>query len=156
MLRSLCATSVLSVSLWLMVAYPTHTTETQSTQTLHRDNLVAVHFPDLSQLESDVRNQITTQQNSLAATVKDPSATDAKLSAAYGAMGEIYHAYSLTAPARECYVNANRLAPLDFRWIYLLAKLDQLEGRVDEAIRRFRVVASLQPELAATQVNLGN
>ena len=156
MFRLLCAISVCSVSLWLMVAYPIHTTETQSTQRSHRENLVAVHSPDLSQLESDVRNQITSQQNSLAATVKDPGATDAKLSAAYGAMGEIYHAYSLTASARDCYVNANRLAPQDFRWIYLLAKLDQLEGRVDDAIRGFRAVASLEPQLVAAQVNLGN
>jgi len=118
-----------------------------------KPSLVVVHFPDLSQLESDVRNQITSQQNSLVAAVKDP---DAKLSEAYGAMGEIYHAYSLTAPARECYVNANRLAPQDFRWIYLLAKLDQLEGRVDDAIRRFREVVALRPQLVAAQVNLGN
>lgn len=147
MLRFLCAISVCSV-LWLncygQVLSPPKPT------------LVPIHFPDLVQLESDVRNQITAQQNSLAAAVKDPQANDAKLSAAYGAMGEIYHAYSLTAPARECYVNASQLAPHDFRWIYLLAKLDQQEGRVDEAIRRFRVVTSLRPELIAAQVNLGN
>jgi len=118
-----------------------------------KPSLVAVHFPDLSQLESDVRNQIASQQTSLAAAVKDP---DSKLSEAYGAMGEVYHAYSLTAPARECYLNANRLAPQDFRWIYLLAKLDQLEGRVDDAIRRFREVVALRPQLVAAQVNLGN
>ncbi|HEX7332433.1 MAG TPA: tetratricopeptide repeat protein [Pyrinomonadaceae bacterium] len=122
----------------------------------HRDNLVAVHHPDLSQLESDVRNQITSQQNALAAAIKDPTTSDAKLSEAFGAMGELYHAYSLTAPARECYMNANILAPQDYRWIYLLAKLDQLEGRVDVAIRRFRTVASLRPELVAAPVNLGN
>ena len=115
-----------------------------------------VTAPDLSQLESDVRNQITSQQNSLSATVKDPRASNAQLSEAYGAMGEIYHAYSLTAPARECYVNANRLAPQDFRWIYLLAKLDQLESRVDEAIRRFRQVLTLQPKMMAAHANLGN
>ena len=122
----------------------------------HRDGLVAVNHPDLSQLESDVRNQITSQQNALAAAVKDPATNNARLSEAYGAMGELYHAYSLTAPARECYMNANLLAPQDYRWIYLLGKLDQLEGRVDVAIRRFRAVASLRPELVAAQVNLGN
>src|SRR5687768_11437863 len=76
-----------------------------------KPNLVAVHWPDLAQLESDVRDQIIAQQNSLASTLKDRTASDAKLSAAYGAMGEIYHAYSLAAPARECYLNANTLAP---------------------------------------------
>lgn len=118
--------------------------------------LVAVHWPDLAQLESDVRNQITSQQDTLAAAVKYPRVSDAKLSAAYGAMGEIYQAYSLTAPARECYLNASELDPKDFRWIYLLAKLDQLEGRVEDAIRRFRIVASLRPELVAVPANLGN
>src|SRR5690349_7517223 len=71
-------------------------------------------------------------------------------------MGQIHHAYSWTAPARECYVNASRLAPRDFRWIYLLAKLDQQEGAVTEAIRGFKNVCSLQPEFTAAVVNLGN
>ena len=146
MLRFFCAVSVFSLSLWLITA------ETQSTQRSRRDNLPVSH-PDLSQLESDVRSQITSQQNLLAAAIKDPGA---KLSEAYGAMGEIYHAYSLIAPARQCYLNANRLAPRDFRWIYLLAKLDQLDGRVDEAIRRFREALALQPKLMAAHVNLGN
>jgi tetratricopeptide (TPR) repeat protein len=107
-------------------------------------------------LEPDVRDQIKSQQDILISTIKDTQSTTTKLSAAYGAMGEIYHAYSLTAPARECYLNANALAPKDFRWIYLLAKLDQLEGRVEDAIRRYRTVTSLQPELVAAFVNLGN
>jgi len=117
---------------------------------------LTVHWPDLSQLEPDVRDQIKSQQDILISTVKDTQSTKAKLSAAYGAMGEIYHAYSLTAPARECYLNANTLDPKDFRWIYLLAKLDQLDGRVDDAIRRYRIFTSLRPELVAAFVNLGN
>ncbi|HEX6719311.1 MAG TPA: tetratricopeptide repeat protein [Pyrinomonadaceae bacterium] len=121
-----------------------------------RPTLVAVHWPELAQLESDVRDQITKQQNSLAGVVNGPNVSDTTLSAAYGVMGELYHAYSLTAPARECYVNASQLAPNDYRWIYLLAKLDQTEGRVDEAIRRFKIVTSLKPNLIATHVNLGN
>jgi tetratricopeptide (TPR) repeat protein len=107
-------------------------------------------------LEPDVRDQIKSQQDILISTIKDTQSTTTKLSAAYGAMGEIYHAYSLTDAARECYLNANALAPKDFRWIYFLAKLDQLEGRVEDAIRRYRTVTSLQPELIAAFVNLGN
>ncbi|HKY43554.1 MAG TPA: tetratricopeptide repeat protein [Pyrinomonadaceae bacterium] len=107
-------------------------------------------------MEPDVRNQIKSQQDALVATVNDPKSTDAKLSSAYGVLGEIYHAYSLNTPARECYLNASKLAPKDFRWIYLLGKLDQLEGRVDDAIQRYRTVASLQPDFVAVLVNLGN
>jgi tetratricopeptide (TPR) repeat protein len=115
-----------------------------------------VHFPDLSQLEPDVREQIKAQQDTLVAAIKNPKSTDAELSVAYGSLGEIYHAYSLNAPARECYLHASKLAPKDFRWIYFLGKLDQIDGRVDDAIQRFRTVASLQPDFVAVLVNLGN
>jgi len=118
--------------------------------------LVAIHLPDLTELEKDVRDQIKLQQDSLAAAVKNSNSTDADLSAAYGLMGQTYHAYSLKTPARECYVNASRLAPGDFRWIYLLAKLDQQEGDVEQAIRGFKTVRSLRPEFVAAPVNLGN
>ena len=119
-------------------------------------SLVPVHLPDLTELESDVREQITTQQNALAEVVKNKNATDADVSHAYGLMGETYHAYSLAAPARECYLNASRLAPSDFRWLYLLAKLDQQEGDVAAAIAHFQTAGSLQPKFVAVPVNLGN
>ena len=141
---------VILKTLCLCVCVVIATTEAQR----HRE--VAVHFPDLTQLEAEVRDQIKSNQEALVAAVKDPKSTDAKLSAAYGDLGAIYHAYSLNAPARECYLNASKLAPKDFRWIYLLGKLDQLEGRVDDAIRRFQTVAELQPEFVAVHVNLGN
>jgi tetratricopeptide (TPR) repeat protein len=117
--------------------------------------LVPVNSPDLTKLEADVREQLSSLQSSLAATVKDPGATEAKLSEAYGTMGEIYHAYSLTAPARECYLNASRLAPEQFRWVYLLAKLDQQEGRVNDAIHGYLIARNLRPEYVAVPVNLG-
>ena len=121
-----------------------------------RPTLVAVHFPDLSQLEREVRDQLNSLQESTAAVIKNSGSTDAQLSEAYGVLGEIYHAYSLNAPARECYVNANRLAPKDFRWVYLLAKLDQQEGRVNQAIEEYRNAGALQPDYLPVQVNLGN
>ncbi len=120
-----------------------------------KTELVAVHWPDLSKLEPDVREQLLSLQNSLVSVVKNTATPDALLSEAYGTMGEIYHAYSLIAPAQECYLNASRLAPQDFRWIYLLAKLDQLEERFDEAIRRFQIAGRLRPEDNAVLVNLG-
>jgi tetratricopeptide (TPR) repeat protein len=71
-------------------------------------------------------------------------------------MGEIYQAYSLNAPARECYLNASRLTPKDFRWIYLLARLDQQEDLIDDAIRRYQIARTWRPEYVAVPVNLGS
>ena len=121
-----------------------------------RKGLVALHWPDVAKLEESVREQVATLQRSLVATVKDPEATDTALSEAYGDLGQIYHAYSLTSPARECYLNASALAPKDFRWTYLLAKLDQQEGRFDEAVRRYQHARTLRPDYVAVPVNLGN
>lgn len=146
------------VVVWAAVLGVRAQTDVQSASLLRppKSTLVSVHWPDLARFESEVRDQLKSLQESLAAAVKDPGSTEAKLSEAYGAMGEIYQAYSLSAPARECYLNASRLAPKDFRWVYLLAKLDQQEGRVDEAIRRYGIAALLRPEYITLPVNLGN
>ncbi len=121
-----------------------------------RKGLVPLHFPDLTKLEEGVREHIAKLQDSLAVIVKDPKTSDATLSDAYGNLGRVYHAYSLTAPAWFSYFNANRLSPTDFRWVYLLAKLDQQEGRFGEAISKFRIARTLKPDYVAVPVNLGN
>jgi tetratricopeptide (TPR) repeat protein len=121
-----------------------------------RKGLVALHAPDLTSAEESVREQVRELQNSLGAAAKNPATSATALSETYGQLGEIYHAYSLMAPARECYLNANQLAANDFRWLYLLAKLDQQEGRYDDAIRRYRAALGLRPDYVAATVNLGN
>src|SRR6476619_1362285 len=63
--------------------------------------------PDLTNVEESVREQITTAQAALAALSRNPSTTPTTLSEAYGRLGEIYHAYSLTSAARDSYLNAN-------------------------------------------------
>ena len=121
-----------------------------------RKDLVPVRSPDLTSLEESVRNQITELQNSLAAAAKDPVTSETALSEAYGKLGQIYHAYSLISSAYDCYLNASILAPKDFRWTYLLAKLDTQQGRFEDAIRRYRVARTLRPDYVAVPVNLGN
>jgi tetratricopeptide (TPR) repeat protein len=121
-----------------------------------KSNLATVHWPDLSQLEPEVREQLESLRAALAATVKNPAAAEPALSEAYGATGENFQAYSLNSTARECYLNASILMPQDFRWVYLLARIDQQEDRTDDAIRRYRIARTLQPDYLAVPVNLGN
>jgi tetratricopeptide (TPR) repeat protein len=121
-----------------------------------RSGLMPVHQPKLDELEPSVREQLISFQNSLAAQTKDPAATDLKLSEGYGLMGQVYQAYSLTSPARECYLNAHHLAPKDFRWVYLLGNLSQQEGRIEEAVSYYTLARGLRPDYLAALVNLGN
>jgi len=121
-----------------------------------RQGLVSLHWPDLTKLEEGVREQVTSFQDSLISKVKDPTVSDTALSEAYGELGEIYHAYSLTAPARDCYLNSSVLAPKDFRWIYLLGRLDQQDGRFDDAIRHYQAARTLRPNYTPVLVNLGH
>jgi len=121
-----------------------------------RKDLVAVRLPDLTSVEKSVREQVTELQDSLASASKNPATTETALAEAYGKLGQLYHAYSLTEPAHDCYLNASLLAPKDFRWTYLLAKLDQQEGSFDDALRGFRIARSLRQDYVAVPVNLGN
>ncbi|MCI0485889.1 MAG: tetratricopeptide repeat protein, partial [Blastocatellia bacterium] len=121
-----------------------------------KEGLVAVRGPDLEKLEPAVGEQLQSLEKSLAALLKDHSTDDAKLSESYGLMGQVYHAYSLASPAEQCYLNAHRLAPGDFRWAYLLGNICQKEGRAEEALNYYKLARKLRPDYLAVPVNVGN
>ncbi|HJZ79489.1 MAG TPA: tetratricopeptide repeat protein [Pyrinomonadaceae bacterium] len=123
---------------------------------MQTNRLSPIHWPEVTKLEPEVREQLLSVEKELTAVINNKSLPEAARADAYGKAGKIYQAYSLTVPARECYGNATLLAPKDFRWLYLLAKIDQQEGRVEDAIRRFESAGKLKPEYLPVQVNLGN
>jgi tetratricopeptide (TPR) repeat protein len=118
--------------------------------------LVPVHLPNTRDMEAEVREHLTAAERTLAAAVKDSATPVTKLGEAYGMMGEIYQAYSISASAKECYLNAVRLAPSDFRWVYLLGKLHEREGDVEAAINSYNAARRLRSDYLPLFVNLGN
>lgn len=152
----LCGRNLLFFTLVGLFAITNVSSQTDQILKPPRRDLVALHWPDLTNLEESVREQVTSLQDSLSANAKKPSVAAITLSEAYGKLGQIYHAYSLISPAHDCYLNASLLAPKDFRWTYLAAKLDHQEGSFDDAIRRYRIAQTLRPDYVAVPVNLGN
>lgn len=118
--------------------------------------LLPVHLPDLQSMEQDVRDHVTWAQNALAAAINDKATSTEKFGDLYGLTGQIYHAYSLNSPAKECYLNASRLAPKDFSWVYLLGKLYEREGGVQQAINHYNAAGQLRPDYLPVFVSLGN
>ena len=68
----------------------------------------------------------------------------------------MYHACLLSDAAEVCYLNAHRMAPQDFRWIYLLGYLYYKEGRLSEASLYYGHARKLRPEFLPVSVNLGD
>ena len=73
--------------------------------------------------------------------------------AAVGHFGQVLHAHWLYDGASECYEIAHELAPDDFRWVYLLAGVEDIRGaeaeRVDEL---FREAIRLAPQFPPVYV----
>jgi len=121
-----------------------------------RQGLLPVQLPDVQSMEPDVRDHLTWAQNALVAAVKDPATPLDKLAESYGVTGQIYQAYSLNSTAKDCYVNASRLAPKDFRWVYLLGKLYEREGDAQQAINSYNAAGLVRPDYFPIFVSLGN
>jgi tetratricopeptide (TPR) repeat protein len=102
-----------------------------------------------------VAEQLAAGRQRLEALLAGPVPKPEALAAAYGELGELYHAYGLREPAEACYGNAARLAPRDFRWPHLLGALLQDAGRLGEAAAAYRRALDLAPGDVAALLHLG-
>ncbi|MEM1177856.1 MAG: tetratricopeptide repeat protein [Acidobacteriota bacterium] len=112
-----------------------------------------IEAPDLSSVESTVRGQVedarsrveTSKRRGDLRTVAD----------AYGGLGEIYHAYGLTAAADTAYKNAETLDGAAFPWPYYRALLAQDRGDFETARGHFERALSLRSTSVPTRLRLG-
>ena len=92
---------------------------------------VSLPNPDTSSMTVPVARTI---REARAAALAQPDSADA-----VGRLGQVYHAHWLYDAAAACYEIAHKLAPENFRWVYLLAGAEELRGadgeRVDELFR---------------------
>lgn len=76
---------------------------------------------------------------------------------AWGELGSLYDAHMLTDLAETCYRRAGTLAPDDFRWVYLLAIVREIQGAdAPELRQRFGRASAIRPEYAPLHVRLGD
>jgi len=101
--------------------------------------------PDTSEMTAPVERAIRNAR--LAAHAQPESA------AAVGQFGQVLHAHWLYEGAAECYEIAHELSPGDFRWVYLLAGVEDIRGsdtsRIDEL---FREAIRLAPQFPPVHV----
>src|SRR5215218_10972885 len=70
---------ILTCAVWVSVCSAQTGTKGSTSLLPPRPTLIAVHFPDLSQLEPEVRDHLNSLQESTAAVIKDSGSTNAQL-----------------------------------------------------------------------------
>jgi tetratricopeptide (TPR) repeat protein len=115
-----------------------------------------VVMPDVSRAAAPVRGQLRERYTRLTAAIADSTMADATLANEYGEMGKLFMAAEYRDAAEPCFVNAQALAPDDWRWPYYLAHVYRLEGDLGKAARAFERTIELRPDEVAALVWLGN
>ena len=69
-----------------------------------------------------------------------------QLSQAYGEMGKLYHVQDFLGAAEACYLNAESLAPTDFRWSYYLGHIYRNKGDLEQSIASYQRALEHHPE----------
>ncbi len=99
------------------------------------NGLQPVPRPRLNNLEKVIGHQLREERKKADAVFADSSLSRQKQANAYGGLGQLYHAYDLTAAARVCYHNAAVLDPACFEWNYAYAYLLQSLGHFSNALQ---------------------
>ncbi len=110
--------------------------------------------PDLAAMEAGARQRVLAAAER-ADGLRRSGAPAAERAAALGALGDLYFAYELFAPAVDCYRRAAALAPDDAQWPALLGMAQQAAGDYAGAEASLRRATTLSPDDAALELHLG-
>ena len=104
--------------------------------------LLPVPEINLENFEPGVRKAMI---DGLETVERNRSASADKQAQSYGRLAMLFHAHDLLEAAEPCYVNAGMLAPTQYQWPYLLAFLNQVEGRLAKAEAQYKTALKLNP-----------
>lgn len=120
-----------------------------------RPELRPVPSPPLERTDKVVREQLESYETSLARDLEDPSTDPARLMAGFARLGQLFLLFDLDQAARDCFWNAQALAPDDARWSYYLGVAQERLGEHEEAIETLARVLEARPQDEATLIRLG-
>ena len=106
----------------------------------------SIPHPDLSRLEPAAQKRIRDTRAELESMAKAGEASREELSQAYGEMGKLYHVQDFLGAAEACYLNAESLAPADFRWPYYLGHIYRNRGDIETSIASYQRAMEHKPE----------
>jgi tetratricopeptide (TPR) repeat protein len=111
--------------------------------------------PSLESFEEPVQQQLGGVRQRLDELLADRAAPDELVGDALGGMGQLYFLYDLFEAAAECFSEATRLLPGDFRWPYYLGVIAADGMDLAAAVGHFERAAELAPEDLPTLLRLG-
>jgi tetratricopeptide (TPR) repeat protein len=115
-----------------------------------------VSLPDLSGVAPSAQAQIRERYVLLTEQTARPQRSAADVANAYGELGKILMAADHRDSAEPCFLDAQALAPGDFRWPYFLAHLYRQSGDLTRSIASFNRALQIRPDDVDALVWLGN
>ncbi len=118
--------------------------------------LLPVALPDLTRMHAYAQEQYREAHAQVTAREADPRADARERSAAHGRLGMLLLAGEYYDAAEPCLLNARRLAPDEFRWIYYLGHLFGKKGDLARAVEHFEKALAIRPADFPTLIHLAN
>ena len=107
------------------------------------DRVTGIALQRLEVLDDASRERIRETRSALDALISQDMTDPKELAEAYGRLGALYAAYSLSAAAESAFRNARQLDPNDFRWLYYSAHLALEFGEANAALGLLAQAAAL-------------
>lgn len=112
--------------------------------------------PELGEMEPALARVVDELEAEVAARARDPRAEPREVAKAFGELAQLYHVFDLLDAAGTAYDNARKLAPGEYRWIYLRALVSLDQGELEAAQQGLERALELQPDSLAAWIRLGD